>query len=128
MEDSEAEDSRTKESDRYEDCDKILQIIDYPYISCNLKVTKFSCKQSAITSFYHFYNIHTGNWYNNMSVCKRRCLEASQLTTNHYYLERKKMLSVNEWMKLSFGHVQVGHVQIVRWKSGSPDGQETIMR
>ena len=46
-----------------------------------------------------------------VKIVKGGCLEASQLITNHYYLERKRDAQ-REWTKLRFGHVQVNHVQV----------------
>ena len=47
-----------------------------------------------------------GGEMNNDEFVKGRCLEASQLITNHYYLEHKGDAQ-REWMKLSSVTCQV---------------------
>ena len=50
----------------------------------------------------------------------KRCLKVSQLITNHYYLKRKKMLSVNGRSSGSamcgvMCRLRIGRGQIVQW-------------
>ena len=64
-----------------------------------------------------------------IDICKRG-LELSQLIPNHYYLERKRMLSVNGWNSglVVCGLVTCRSCEGRLAKGGSPESEGTIVR